>query len=76
MADGEPDLRAAEEWFVAHGLPYFVDDLRAEVRRGLERPRLLRLLLVALVVGTAVGTGFGWWRGEHRTRRRCGVRRP
>jgi hypothetical protein len=52
--------RATEAWFVAHGLPYFVDDLRAEVRRGLERPRLLRLLVVALVLGAAVGTGLAW----------------
>ncbi len=58
------ETRATEAWFVAHGLPYFVDDLRTEVRRGLERPRLFRLLLVALVVGTAVGTGFGWWRDD------------
>ena len=54
------ETRATEAWFVAHGLPYFVDDLRSEVRRGLERPRLLRLLVVALVVGTAVGSGFTW----------------
>ena len=33
------ETRATEAWFVAHGLPYFVDDLRAEVRRGLERPQ-------------------------------------
>jgi len=55
------ETRATEAWFVAHGLPYFVDDLRAEVRHGLERPRVLRLVLLALVVGAAVGTGLGWW---------------
>jgi hypothetical protein len=55
------ETRATEAWFVAHGLPYFVDGLRAEVRRGIERARVLRLVLVALVVGAAVGTGLGWW---------------
>ena len=65
MTTGAGDeTRATEAWFVAHGLPYFVDDLRAEVRRGLERLRLLRLVLVALVVGAGVGTGFGWWRDD------------
>ncbi len=58
------ETRATEAWFVAHGLPYFVDDLRAEVRRGLERPRVLRLVLGALVVGGGVGTGLGWWRDD------------
>ena len=30
------DARArAEAWFLEHGLPYFVDDLRADVRRRL-----------------------------------------
>ena len=58
------ETRATEAWFVAHGLPYFVDELRAEVRRGLERPRVLRLVLVALVVGGAVGTGLGLWRDD------------
>ena len=54
----EPDLRAAETWFVAHGLPYFVDDIRAEVHRGL-RPRRLALVgLVALVLAVAVPVGF------------------
>ncbi|HEX6149459.1 hypothetical protein [Nocardioides sp.] len=55
------ETRATEEWFVTHGLPYFVDDLRAKVRRGLARPRLLRLLVVTSVIGVAVGIGVGWW---------------
>jgi len=58
------DLEAAEGWFVSHGLPYFVDDVRAEVRRGLSRSRLVRLALVALVVGLGVGAAFGWWRAD------------
>jgi hypothetical protein len=58
------DVRATEAWFVTHGLPYFVDDLRAQVRRGLARARLVRLVVVALLVGAAVGVGVGWWSGD------------
>ena len=40
-APGRPaarsDVQAAEAWFVAHGLPYFVDDVRARVHAGLRR---------------------------------------
>ncbi|MGZ5398891.1 MAG: hypothetical protein ACXWDM_02680 [Nocardioides sp.] len=64
MSADASDLEAAEGWFVSHGLPYFVDEVRVEVRRGLSRSRLVRLALVALVVGLAVGAGFGWWRDD------------
>ena len=39
-AASAPDLRAAEAWFVDHGLPYFVDDIRAQVRARLSRRRV------------------------------------
>ncbi|MFC7361611.1 hypothetical protein [Nocardioides astragali] len=52
------DLTATEEWFVAHGLPYFVDDIRAEVHRGLVRRRLVLVALVAVVLAAAVVVGF------------------
>jgi hypothetical protein len=52
------DLAATEEWFVAHGLPYFVDDIRAEVHRGLSRGRLARVALVAVLLAAAVAVGF------------------
>ena len=52
------DLAATEEWFVAHGLPYFVDDIRAEVHRGLARGRLARVALVAVLLAAAVVVGF------------------
>ena len=58
------EVRATETWFVTHGLPYFVDDLRAKVRQGLTRSRLVRLVALALLVGAAVGVGVGWWSGE------------
>lgn len=54
-----PDLTAAEHWFVEHGLPYFVDDIRDEVHRGLARPRLVRVGLVAVLLAAAVAAGFG-----------------
>lgn len=59
-----PDLARAEQWFVGHGLPYFVDDVRAEVRTGLRRRRLVAVGMLALGVGLAVGVGAGWWRRD------------
>lgn len=54
-----PDLAAAEQWFVDHGLPYFVDDIRAEVHRGLARHRLVQVGVVAVLLAVAVTVGFG-----------------
>ena len=64
MAEDEPDLRAAEEWFVAHGLPYFVDDIRAQVHRGLGRRRLVLVGLVAVLLVAGVVVGFGFTDGD------------
>lgn len=52
---------AAEQWFLARGLPYFVDDVRTSVRSSLSTRRLTALALVALAVGTGVGVGVGLW---------------
>ncbi len=55
----QPDLASAEAWFVAHGLPYFVDSVRDQVHAGLRRSRLvlvLGLALVLVVSGTATAT--------------------
>jgi hypothetical protein len=56
-----PDVaeRAAEAWFRAHGLPYFVDDVRTEVLRRLHRSRVVLVLLVSLAVGVAAGVVTG-----------------
>ena len=35
--------REAEAWFREHGLPYFVDDVRTEVRRRLHAGRIARV---------------------------------
>ena len=56
----EPDLHAAEEWFVDHGLPYFVDDIRSGVRARLSRPRVTAVTAAALVLAAAVGGLVGW----------------
>ena len=55
MSDGH--RAAAEQWFVARGLPYFVDDVRASVRSSLATSRLVVLGVVALGVGAGTGTG-------------------
>ena len=61
MVEREQALRDAEAWFLRHGLPYFVDEQRADVKRALGRARLLPVVLVALAVGVATGVGTGIW---------------
>jgi len=46
---------AAEDWFHQHGLPYFVDDVRTDVRRRLDRSRVAPVLLVSLAIGVGAG---------------------
>ena len=45
---------SAEAWFVDHGLPYFVDGIRTDVRRSLRPARLVLLAIAALAVGAGV----------------------
>jgi len=47
--------RDAETWFREHGLPYFVDDVRTEVRRRLHRSQVVPVLLVSLAIGLGAG---------------------
>ena len=54
-APGRGEVQRVELWFLAHGLPYFVDDVRATVQARLSRPRLLAVLAAALLLGAAVG---------------------
>lgn len=56
--------RSAEKWFLDHGLPYFVDDRRADVRRQLHRSRVVLVLAVALVLGIAAGVAVGLLRKQ------------
>jgi uncharacterized membrane protein len=48
-------LDPAELWFVAHGLPYFVDSYRAKVSAGLQRGSVVAVVLIAIVIGAVVG---------------------
>jgi hypothetical protein len=59
------DARAeAERWFVARGLPYFVDDVRASVRDALSRPRLVSLGLVASAFAAAAALVTALWSAD------------
>ena len=58
MPAGDPRA-LAETWFLEHGLPYFVDEVRTEVRRRLHRSRIVLVLLVSLGSGVAVGVVTG-----------------
>jgi hypothetical protein len=59
-----PDRAAAERWFVRHGLPYFVDDIRVRVQRGLRPRRLVWVFGVAVLIAGAVAVPvaalWGW----------------
>jgi hypothetical protein len=52
-------VREAEEWFLEHGLPYFVDGVRAKVQSRMSRSRVVVVLSAALVVSAAAGAGIG-----------------
>ena len=61
MTHAEPtSRREAEDWFLAHGLPYFVDPIREQVRRRLSRGRLLLVGAVGLLLAVPVGVA-SWW---------------
>ncbi|GAB3035009.1 hypothetical protein GCM10011376_19550 [Nocardioides flavus (ex Wang et al. 2016)] len=60
------DRTTVEEWFLAHGLPYFVAEERAAARAGL-RPRRLVPILVLLVAVAAAGGGLLGWLSEQYT---------
>jgi hypothetical protein len=53
------ELLQVERWFVAHGLPYFVDDIRVKVQSRLNRGRIALVLGVALLVGATAGVIVG-----------------
>ncbi len=57
--DPDGDLDAAEAWFVAHGLPYFVDGHRASAAAGLGRGPMSAILVVAGLVGVVAAVLVG-----------------
>ncbi len=57
----DPDPRAAAEaWFLAQGLPWFVDAEHDRVDALLVRGRLTRIALLAALLAVAVGVGSGF----------------
>ncbi len=54
-----------EEWFLAHGLPYFVADERAAARAGLRPRRLVPLAVALLLVAVGAGVLLSWVTGEN-----------
>ncbi|KQZ69788.1 hypothetical protein [Nocardioides sp. Root151] len=63
MADqaDRADVAAVEDWFVANGLPYFVDGIREDVGRRMRPSRLLAVLVVGVVLAVPVGLAVGLW---------------
>jgi hypothetical protein len=55
----DPAVRDAEKWFLDHGLPYFVDDVRATMQARMSRTRVLPVLGAALLLSTAAGVAVG-----------------
>ena len=52
--------RAAETWFLHHGLTYFVPELRRSVRDELRVRRTLPVLVGVVVVAVAGGVALAW----------------
>ena len=59
-----PPTGPSEEWFLANGLPYFVDEVRARVHQRLRGGRLAWLGLTATVLAFALGVGLGLLVGD------------
>jgi hypothetical protein len=55
----DAELHQIERWFVAHGLPYFVDDIRDRVRGRLAAGRLVAVITLGVVLGAAAGATVG-----------------
>lgn len=58
--DREQTLRAAETWFLHHGLTYFVPEMRSSVREGLRARQALPVLVTVVVVAVAGGIALAW----------------
>jgi hypothetical protein len=53
-------VQAADEWFLQHGLTYFVPEERAAARAALRPRRILPFLLVVVLLATGAGGALAW----------------
>lgn len=53
-------LAATEQWFLQHGLTYFVPERRQHIRKALRARRIVPVLLLVLVVATGAGGALAW----------------
>jgi hypothetical protein len=53
--DASVQRAAAEAWFLGNGLPWFVDDVRNEVARRLQRGRVTGVLTTGMVLAVVTG---------------------
>ena len=53
-------MLAADEWFLQHGLTYFVPEERAAARSALRPRRILPFLLVVVVLASGAGGALAW----------------
>ena len=57
-------LRAADDWFLHHGLSYFVPERRADVRGALRLRRTVPLVVVVALLAAGAGVALAWAVGE------------
>jgi hypothetical protein len=57
-------LRSTDQWFLHHGLSYFVPERRAEVRKALRWRRTVPLVLAVALLAAAAGVGLAWASGQ------------
>src|SRR4029078_3546726 len=60
----EETLAATDEWFLEHGLSYFVPEKRADVRNALRLKRTVPLVLLVARLAAAAGVAIAWLSGE------------
>ena len=53
-------MQAADEWFLHHGLSYFVPEQRAAARSALRWRRILPFVLLVALLATGAGGALAW----------------
>jgi hypothetical protein len=59
-APTDDPVLAADEWFLQHGLTYFVPEERAAARSALRLRRILPCLVVVVVLASGAGGALAW----------------